>query len=316
MEPKRLNKFISDAGFCSRREADELLEQGRVTVNGKIPQPGTMVTAKDKVRIDDELLNTRDEAPVFLVMNKAAGIATTSDTSARNNIISALNHPASLKPIGLMDRDAEGLIFLSNDSELVNRMTKGDYKYEKEYVVTVDKIITPDFLKKIGDTGTAELGEEKKLNQVSKLTPTRFRIVLEPGTNHHVKRLVEALGYKLVKLKRTRVHNISLGKLAINHWRTLTEPEVADLRKVLSSKVASRAPAYGTTSGKPSFSGRSNTSRPTRGAAAKPGQSSSATTGKRTSSRSGDPTNKGNRGATKGPARGASGRSGTPRKTR
>ncbi|QCR22033.1 pseudouridine synthase [Pontibacter sp. SGAir0037] len=318
MEPKRLNKYISDAGFCSRREADELLEQGRVTVNGKIPQPGTMVTAKDKVRIDDQILSVREEEPVFLALNKPAGIATSADRSVRNNIISAINHPASLQPIGLMDRDAEGLIFLSNDKDLVNRMTKGDYKYEKEYIVTVDKVITPAFLEKMSEvSGPAEFSEESKKNHISRLDPTRFKIVLEPGTNHHVKRLVEAQGYKLVKLKRTRIQNLTISQLATGHWRTLTPVEVDELKKVLSSKVAGRKPFGASRSGSSAgrgtntFNGKRSESAP-----ARPGRPAGAAAKRKTSKTTGGPTKRGTRGSSRTTTKGSVGRGNASRKSR
>jgi 23S rRNA pseudouridine2604 synthase len=237
MEAKRLNKFISDTGFCSRREADNLLEQGRVTVNGKVPEAGTKVTAQDKVRIDGEILHVRHEEPVFLVFNKPAGIATTTDISVRNNIIQALNYPASLQPIGFLDRDAEGLLFLSNETEVVRKMTKADARYEKEYLVTVDKLINTDFLAKVSEGGFQEPGTERKKNFVTKLGTNRFRIVLEPGTNHHVKRIVEGLGYKVVHLQRTRLADITPGKLQVGMWRTLTKAEVDSLKSVISQKA-------------------------------------------------------------------------------
>ncbi|RDC65688.1 pseudouridine synthase [Adhaeribacter pallidiroseus] len=236
MEAKRLNKFISDTGFCSRREADTLLEQGRVTVNGKIPEAGTKVTAQDKVRVDGEILRVRHEEPVYLLFNKPAGIATTTDLSVRNNIIQALNYPASLLPIGFLDRDAEGLLFLSNETEWVRKMTKADARYEKEYLVTVDKLINTDFLAKVSEGGFPEPGTERKKNFVTKLGTNRFRIVLEPSTNHHVKKVVEGLGYKVVHLQRTRLADITPGKLQVGMWRTLTHAEVESLKNVVSQK--------------------------------------------------------------------------------
>ncbi|MFT2007692.1 pseudouridine synthase [Pontibacter sp. 13R65] len=238
MEPKRLNKFISDSGMCSRRDADKLLEQGRVTVNGKLPKPGTMVTPKDKVRVDDQLLNVREEEPVFLAFNKPAGIAVTTDTSIRNNIISALNYPATILPIGHMDRDEEGLMFLSNDSELVRKMTRADNRFQKEYVVHVDKPITSEFLAKLSTGGEqpAGPGEEQKKAMVTKEATTRFRIILEPGTNHHIKKICEALGYKVQHLQRVRIDSFKLAKLPGGYWRAMTEAEIAQVTSVLSQK--------------------------------------------------------------------------------
>lgn len=236
MEPKRLNKYISDAGFCSRREADRLIEEGRVTVNNKIPETGAMVGPKDKVRIDDELLHMRQEETIFLLFNKPAGIATTTDLSVRNNIISALNYPASLQPIGHLEREAEGLMFLSNDTELARRMTKADTRFEKEYVVTVDKPILGEFLTRLSEGSTPAPGVSRKKLFVAKMGTNRFRIVLEPGVNHHLKRMCEALGYQVTHLQRVRIANFTPIKLQTGHWRALSEAEVDSLKTILSKK--------------------------------------------------------------------------------
>ncbi|MHC2991650.1 pseudouridine synthase [Pontibacter sp. HJ8] len=230
MEPKRLNKYISDTGFCSRRDADELIEQGRVTVNGKIPaDAGMKVTPKDKVRIDDEILSVREERPVYLIFNKPANMSASSDPSVRDNVVRAINFPATLEPTGLLEREAEGIIFLSNDSDFVRNVKRSDNKYEKEYVVTVDKQITADFLKKISGGGAPLPGEEQKNNAVSKEGQTRFRIILKPGTDHYLKRMCESLGYKIVHLQRLRFNTFTLGKLPAGHWRVLTQQEVESL---------------------------------------------------------------------------------------
>ena len=242
MEPKRLNKLISDSGFCSRREADKLIEQGRVTVNGKIPEAGMKVTDKDKVRIDDETLSIRHEEPVFLLFNKPVGIATTTDLAVKNNIIRAINYPASILPIGFLDREAEGLMFLSNNTELVRKMTKADTKFEKEYVVTLDKMISPEFLSKVSDTNTfGHNNPDKKKNFVVKEGPYKFRIVLEPHTNHYVKKLCEDHGYKVMHLQRTRIAHFTSAKLAVGLWRVLTEAEVHNLKSIVLGKTANNS---------------------------------------------------------------------------
>jgi len=237
MEPKRLNKFISDSGFCSRREADRLIEEERVTVNGKLPAPGVLVTAKDKVRIDDQILRVREELPVFLVFNKPSGMSAKSDPAVRDNVVRAINYPATLEPIGYLDRDSEGVMFLSNETELVRRMTKADNRFEKEFIVTVDKIITPDFIAKLIGGGENEKGEKLQKTFISKEGSTRFRIVLTPGTNHNIKMLCENLGYKVVHLQRTRIEDFSLAKLPSGHWRALTKTEVDGLRAIAMSKA-------------------------------------------------------------------------------
>lgn len=243
MEPKRLNKFISDSGFCSRREADQLILHERVTVNGKMPEPGTKVTAADKVRIDGQILHVREEAPVFLVFNKPAGIATTTDRSVRNNIISALNYPAALQPVGFLDRESEGLIFLTNDTELAHKITKADNQYEKEYVVTVDKVLTPDFLAKISENTPMTPGGPRKKSPVIKEGPNRFRIVLEPGMYHNIKRRCEDLGYKVMHLQRTRIAQITPGKLSVGMWRTMTDAEIDSIKSVVAGRSRRSASA-------------------------------------------------------------------------
>ncbi|MDX5437147.1 MAG: pseudouridine synthase, partial [Pontibacter sp.] len=235
-EPKRLNKFISDSGFCSRREADRLIEEGRVTVNGKEPDAGTRVTPKDKVRIDDQLLQIRDEAPVYLVLNKPSGMSATADMGVRDNVVRAINHPASLQPIGKLDRDDEGLLFLSNDSDFVRKLSRVDNRLEKELLVTVNKPFSSDFISKLSEAcASFEDGNPKKA-VVNKETTTRFRIVLEQGMNHGVKKICEALGYKVTFLQRIRVENITLTKLQKGHWRTLAGQELENLKQLAAAK--------------------------------------------------------------------------------
>lgn len=232
MESKRLNKFISDAGFCSRREADTLIEEGRVTVNGKLPDPGLKVTAKDKVRIDDQLLRVREEETVFLLFNKPAGMSATADMGVRDNVIRAINFPASLQPIGHLDREAEGILFLSNDAELVRKISRADNRYEKEYLVTVDKLINQEFLNKLGSSPD-DKPETKTVRPFAvKETSTRFRIILKPDTNHNLKQLCQNLGYKVVHLQRVRIDNFKLTKLPVGHWRVLNVAEIQSLTSV------------------------------------------------------------------------------------
>jgi 23S rRNA pseudouridine2604 synthase len=283
MEPKRLNKYISDTGFCSRRDADELIEQGRVTVNGKIPaDAGMKVTPKDKVRIDDEILSVKEERPVYLIFNKPANMSATSDPSVRDNVVRAINFPATLEPTGLLEREAEGIIFLSNDSDFVRNIKRSDNKYEKEYVVTVDKQITADFLQKISGGGAPLPGEERKNNAVSKEAQTRFRITLKPGTDHYLKRMCESLGYKIMHLQRLRFDTFTLGKLPAGHWRVLTQQEV----KSLTSLAYPGKGASAKRSGDSSYNRPEPTER-REGARAGAGKRSSADKASSTSTRGG-----------------------------
>lgn len=273
MEPKRLNKYISDTGFCSRRDADELIEQGRVTVNGKLPaDAGMKVTPKDKVRIDDEILPVREEKPVYLVFHKPANMSATSDPSVRDNVVRAISFPATLEPTGMLEREAEGVIFLSNDSDFVRHIKRADNKFEKEYVVTVDKQITADFLQKISGGGETLPGEERQNNSVSKENQTRFRIILKPGTDHYLKRMCESLGYKVVHLQRVRFATFTLTKLPTGHWRVLTPQEVESLTSIAY-------PGKGASARRSAESSYSRNERPERKEGA--GARSSAGAGKR-----------------------------------
>ncbi|WP_114783093.1 pseudouridine synthase [Botryobacter ruber] len=319
MEPKRLNKFISDTGFCSRREADRLIEEGRVTVNGKEPDAGTKVTAKDKVRIDDQLLQVREEEPVYLVFNKPANMSAKSDPAVRDNVVRAINYPATLLPIGHLEREAEGLLFLSNDSNFVQKMTRADNKFEKEYVVTLDRIISSDFLAKMGEGGPAMEGVVRQRTFVAREGSARFRIVLQPGSNHNIKKMCEGLGYRVVHLQRLRINDITLAKLPVGYWRTLTQEEVDNLASTFKGgRSASRQEAFfdfeeeerptrsrsarpGSTTARPGRAGAPSGSRPGSGSGKRIGKSAPHKAGSA----------KGSRGAAKGaPKGGTSGKRG------
>ena len=272
MEPKRLNKFISDTGFCSRREADRLIEEERVTVNGRLPEPGIRVTPKDKVRIDDQLLSVRDEAPVYLVLNKPSGLSATSDMGVRDNVVRAINHPASLQPVGKLDREDEGVLLLSNDNDFVRKLAKADSRLEKEMVVTVNKPFTSDFISRLSEAcASFEDGNPKKA-VINKESTTRFRIVLEPGMNHSIKKTCEGLGYQVTFLQRVRVQNITLTKMQKGHWRTLTGQEVESLKQVAAAK-SGKAPAKGKFD---SRDGGRSTATSERGGYQKPGKTAGA----------------------------------------
>jgi len=232
----RLNKFISDSGICSRREADKLIEQGRVLVNGKLPEVGARVKARDKVQVDGKTLQTDQVAPVYLALNKPAGIETTTDLSQRDNIIRFVNYPERIFPIGRLDKDSEGLIFLTNDGDIVNKILRAGNKHEKEYIVTVDKPINEDFIQKMG-SGVSILGVNTKKCFVEQLGPAKFRIILTQGMNRQIRRMTEALGYEVQTLQRIRIMNITLAKLPLGQWRELTEAEVATLQSMVADSV-------------------------------------------------------------------------------
>ncbi|MHC2991124.1 pseudouridine synthase [Pontibacter sp. HJ8] len=229
----RLNKFISDAGICSRREADKLIEQGRVLVNGKLPDVGTRIKGKDKIQVDGKTLQWNQVEPVYLALNKPPGIETTTDLSQRDNIIRFVNYPERIFPIGRLDKDSEGLIFLTNDGDIVNKILRAGNKHEKEYIVTVDRPITPDFVEKMS-SGVSILGVNTKKCFVVQEGPAKFRIILTQGLNRQIRRMCEALGYEVQTLQRIRIMNITLTKLPLGQWRALTESEVEMLQSMVA----------------------------------------------------------------------------------
>lgn len=323
MEPIRLNKFISDSGYCSRREADKMIELGRVTVNGKRPEVGTRVTARDKVRVDGNLLEVDAVEPVYLLLNKPPGIETTTDTSQKDNIISFTNYPERIFPVGRLDKDSEGLIILTNNGDIVNKILRAGNNHEKEYVVTVDKPITPSFVEKMS-SGVPILGVNTRKCFVAQEGPTKFRIILTQGMNRQIRRMCEALGYEVQTLQRVRIMHLSLAKIPLGQWRNMTDAEVAEMMRLVaaSSKTGEdntekKQPAKPSgakpKSSKPrSASAAGKTGRPANNSRSGPGASS----GKRDKPKSGGA--KGSRGAAKGGSsvgrgRTASGRSGKRR---
>ena len=246
-----LNKYISSSGFCSRREADKLIEQARVTINGELVLPGARVNAGDTVEIDGEPIKTKNKAktrPVYIAFNKPEGVTSTTDPKDRSNIIYFINHPKRIFPIGRLDKDSDGLIFLTNDGDIVNKILRASNNHEKEYIVTVDKALTPEFVRQMS-VGVPVLGKVTKKCFVRQEGGRRFRIILTQGLNRQIRRMCEFLGYKVMTLTRVRIMNISLGNLPVGKWRYFTAPEIDKLNEMVaeSSKTeeASKAPAKG-----------------------------------------------------------------------
>jgi 23S rRNA pseudouridine2604 synthase len=223
----RLNKFISESGICSRREADKWIEAGRVTCNGAVAALGTRVGDADEVRIDGELLGTRKQR-VYLVLNKPVGITCTTEEHVAGNIVDLIGHPERIFPIGRLDKDSEGLILLTNDGDIVNEILRSENEHEKEYIVTVDRAITDLALKMMAD-GVKIMGEVTKPCRVSRIDERTFRMILTQGLNRQIRRMCSALGYKAQQLKRVRIINISLDNLRVGEWRELTDAEVKGL---------------------------------------------------------------------------------------
>ena len=238
----RINKFISETGFCSRREADKLIEQGRVTLNGAKPEMGTKVNPGDEIKIDGQLLKPK-EVPIYIAFNKPIGITSTTDPKDKDNIIDFINHPKRIFPIGRLDKPSEGLIFLTNDGDIVNKILRAGNNHEKEYIVTVDKPITTEFIKKMGN-GVPILETVTQKCFVDQLDKNKFRIILTQGLNRQIRRMCEALEYTVTKLKRVRIMNITLDGIAAGKWRYLTDGEITTINKLVSDSVKTEEASY------------------------------------------------------------------------
>lgn len=233
MKETRINKYLSEVGYCSRRAADKLIEQGRVTINGKVPEMGTKVNPKDEVRVDGELISEPKEKPVYLAFNKPIGIVCTTDTRVeKDNIIDFINYPKRIFPIGRLDKPSEGLIFMTNDGDIVNKILRARNHHEKEYVVTVNKPITSEFIKKM-QNGVPILDTVTRKCKVEQLSSNQFKIVLTQGLNRQIRRMCEYLDYRVKKLKRVRIMNVDLD-VPVGKWRHLTNNELMEINKLVS----------------------------------------------------------------------------------
>ena len=236
-ELTRLNKFLSETGFCSRREADRLIEDGRVTLNGVVPEMGTKVSPKDEIRVDGRLIGSKTEKPVYLAFNKPVGIECTTNQDVRDNIVDYINYPTRIFPIGRLDKASEGLIFMTNDGDIVNKILRARNNHEKEYIVTVNRPITDRFIERMagGIPILHTVTRKCKVEQISKYV---FRIVLTQGLNRQIRRMCEYLDYEVTALKRTRIINISLD-VPVGRYRELTPAEITELNQLIepSSKT-------------------------------------------------------------------------------
>ena len=223
----RLNKYISETGVCSRREADKWIEAGRVTCNGQNAALGTQVAEGDEVRIDGELIGAKKKQ-IYIALNKPVGIICTTETHIKDNIIEHVGYKERIFPIGRLDRDSEGLILLTNDGDIVNEILRSENNHEKEYLVWVDRPIT-DLSLSMMASGVKIMGEKTKPAKVARIDAQAFRIVLTQGLNRQIRRMCSALGYKAQRLQRVRIMNIQLGRLSPGQWRHLTAPELKGL---------------------------------------------------------------------------------------
>lgn len=235
---KSLNKFISETGFCSRREADNYIDQGRVTINDNVAIKGNRVSPGDVVEIDGEPIKKKNKT-VYIAFNKPVGITCTTDVKDKTNIISFINYKSRIFPIGRLDKPSEGLIFLTNDGDIVNKILRAGNNHEKEYIVTVDQPITNDFINKMGN-GVKIMGGVTKKCFVRQEGKNRFRIILIQGLNRQIRRMCEALGCKVVTLKRIRIMHITLANIPLGKWRYFTAEEIKDMEIALaqSSKTS------------------------------------------------------------------------------
>ena len=233
-----LNKYISDTGFCSRREADHYIEECRVTINGKDAFKGNRVNEGDIVLVDGEPIKKKSST-VYIAFNKPKGITCTTDTKDKSNIIDFINFKSRIFPVGRLDKLSDGLIFLTNDGDIVNKILRAGNGHEKEYIVSVEQKITPEFINQMRN-GVKILGTTTNKCFVKQENEKKFRIILKQGLNRQIRRMCEALGYKVVSLTRIRIMNISLKNIAPGKWRFFTVPEISALNHSLlnSSKTA------------------------------------------------------------------------------
>jgi 23S rRNA pseudouridine2604 synthase len=228
----RINKFISESGLFSRREVDKWIMEKRVTINGVVAQLGSQVEEGDDVRMDNKPIKAKPK-PVYIVLNKPVGITSTTERHIKGNIIDFVNHPLRIFPIGRLDKDSDGLILLTNDGDIVNKVLRSENKHEKEYIVTVDKPISQDFMRGMA-SGVKILGTKTLPCKILKVSDYVFRIILTQGLNRQIRRMCSAFGYKVVRLQRIRIMNIRLNGLKIGEWRDLTKEELQQLFKDLN----------------------------------------------------------------------------------
>lgn len=239
---KSLNKYISETGFCSRREADKFIEQARVSINGNIAIKGNRVQEADVVEIDGEPVKTKDKI-VYLVFNKPVGVTCTTDLKDKDNIISFINYKSRIFPVGRLDKPSEGLIFLTNDGDIVNKILRAGNNHEKEYVVTVDKPINGDFIHKMSN-GIRILDTVTKKCSVKQEGKNRFRIILVQGLNRQIRRMCQVCGYQVQTLKRVRIMNITITNLPVGKWRYFSVDEIKTIEDLLSKSIKTADGAF------------------------------------------------------------------------
>ena len=229
----RINKFLSQAGFCSRREADKFILDERVTINGIVAKMGEKIDPNDDISVDGERISKKPNKKIYIILNKPKGIVCTTDSGVeKNNIIDYVNHPKRIFPIGRLDKTSEGLIFLTNDGDIVNKILRAKNKHEKEYHVTVDKPITYEFVQQMSK-GVPILNTVTRPCEIKRIKDYEFKIILTQGLNRQIRRMCEYLGYRVKKLKRIRIMNIKLD-IPLGEWRYFNDQEFSELKMMLS----------------------------------------------------------------------------------
>lgn len=232
-KPVRINKYLSQIGYCSRRKADELLNQGRIKINGEVPELGTKIIPGQEIWVDDQPITQNENEHVYIILNKPKGIVCTTDTRVeKNNIIDFVNYPKRIFPVGRLDKMSEGLIMLTNDGDIVNQILRAKHKNEKEYLVKVETPLTKDFLQQMA-SGVAILDTVTQACKVEQVDDYRFKIVLTQGLNRQIRRMCEALNYKVIALKRIRLMHLLLD-IPQGEYRELSPTEVKRLKSALA----------------------------------------------------------------------------------
>ncbi len=232
----RINKYLSEVGFCSRRAADKLILENRVTINGVVPEMGTKITSNDEIRVDGKLISEPNEKPLYIAFNKPVGIVCTTDTRVeKDNIIDYIKHPKRIFPIGRLDKASEGLIFLTNDGDIVNKILRASNNHEKEYLVKVNKPIDAAFIRKMSN-GIPILDRVTNKCYVEQIGKSEFRIILTQGLNRQIRRMCEYLDYKVVSLQRIRIMNMKLD-VSVGKWRYFTDVELQELNRLVETST-------------------------------------------------------------------------------
>ena len=242
-ELTRINKFLSEAGYCSRRKADKLIEEGRVTINGHVPEMGTKIAPGDVVAVDGEVVKNNKEAFVYLAFNKPVGIVCTTDTRVeKDNIIDYINYPKRIFPVGRLDKMSEGLILLTDDGDIVNKILRASNNHEKEYIVTVNKPISQTFIDRMrGRIYLEDLRQKTRKCAVEKLDTLTFKIILTQGLNRQIRRMCSYLNYNVQSLKRVRIMNVTLD-VPVGQYRELTKTELKELNNLISDSSKTHIP--------------------------------------------------------------------------